>query len=440
VNLGKKQEILDNALRYATSTKIFLSDSGAIQALPQIIIRLFPAMPILPVADENTWAAVGKETLKLLVKSGISVKSPYIFPGKPTLEADYTYAIELSELFRKTPKGIPLALGSGTINDIVKLGAHLAQRPYICVATACSVDGYASDGAALLTEGFKMTHPCPAPTVIIGDSDVMARAPALLTASGYADLLAKVPAGADWILADFLKEDPIRPVSWHLVQQHLHAWLADPKDTDAIFTGLTLCGLAMQYQKDSRPVSGAEHLLSHVWEMEHHEHQSAPILHGIKVGIGTLLITAVFTVLMEQGVAGGALLESNNTVIHNKLALLDASFGHLANIEQMHSTLHSKYKDPRRQEMRRKKLLANWPELADQIRSQLYSYEEVATLLTKAGCPVRSQDIGLDKNKAVTTLRKAQLIRNRYTVLDALDDLGLMENVIQIISSDTRFF
>ncbi|MFA6646435.1 MAG: hypothetical protein WCS59_04935, partial [Sphaerochaetaceae bacterium] len=145
-------------------------------------------------------------------------------------------------------------------------------------------------------------------------------------------------------------------------------------------------------------------------------------------------------VLMEQGVAGGALLESNNTVIHNKLALLDASFGHLANIEQMHSTLHSKYKDPRRQEMRRKKLLANWPELADQIRSQLYSYEEVATLLTKAGCPVRSQDIGLDKNKAVTTLRKAQLIRNRYTVLDALDDLGLMENVIQIISSDTRFF
>jgi len=437
MNNGKKHEILEDALRYASSTQVFLSEAGAIAALPKIVTRLFPQVPLLPVADENTWEAAGKHTVDLLKQAGLAVHDPYLFPGSPVLEADYDLAVALSEFFRETPVGIPVAIGSGTINDLVKLGAHLVARPYICVATACSVDGYASDGAALLTDGFKMTHACPAPAVIIGDSTIMHDAPEELTASGYADLLAKVPAGADWILADFLGEDPIRPVSWHLVQEHLRSWLIDPGDTEAIFTGLTLCGLAMQYQKDSRPVSGAEHLLSHVWEMEHHTYKGATILHGIKVGIGTLLTTAVLSHLVKRGVEGGAPLQAHARLLADKSALLQKYFGHLANLDKMQVTLESKYAHPTRQGERREKLIAHWPQLAEKLRAQLYSYEEVASLLVKADCPVRSEDIGLDKRLAIETLRKSQLIRNRYTVLDVLDDVGLMDEVIDALIADT---
>lgn len=438
MNVNMKQEILDDALRYATSTKVFLSEPGAIEALPRFVKLQFPQAPLQPVADDNTWAAAGEYTVRVLEDAGITVLQPYIFPGTPALEADYDLAVFLGNVFRKHPTCIPLAIGSGTINDLVKLGAHFTNKPYICIATACSVDGYASDGAALLTDGFKMTHACPAPSLIIGDANIMAKAPALLTSSGYADLMAKVPAGGDWILADFLAEDPIRPVSWHLVQEHLRSWLVDPQDTEAIFTGLTLCGLAMQYQKDSRPVSGAEHLLSHVWEMEHHSYEGTTVLHGIKVGIGTLLTTALLQLLVDRGVEGGEPLEPNATVIAKKLDLLETHFGHLANIDTMRTTLRNKYKNPSRQGERRELLLANWPFLAKQLKSHLYSYEKVAGLLTSAGCPVRSQDIGLDKDRAIETLRKAQLIRNRYTVLDVLDDLGLMDEVIQTLIADDR--
>lgn len=433
MNSSEKQKILEDALRFATSTKVFLSKVGAIDDLPQIVSRLYPSAILMPVADENTWEAAGKITMQVLRKAGISVLDPYLFPGKPTLEADYDLSVVLSEIFRETPNAIPLAIGSGTINDLVKLGAHLVDKPYICVATACSVDGYASDGAALLTNGFKMTHACPAPEVIIGDSTIMDNAPKELTSSGYADLMAKVPAGADWILADFLGEDPIQPVSWQLVQDHLRSWLADPNDTEAIFTGLTLCGLAMQYQKDSRPVSGAEHLLSHVWEMEHHTYKGSTILHGIKVGIGTLLTTAVLFFLVERGVEGGIPLKSNDEVIKDKLALLQTDFGHLSDLGKMRSTLESKYSNPSKQGKNREMLLASWPQLAEQIRTQLYSYKEVSTLLTLAGCPVKAKDIGFDKRYVIETLRKAQLIRNRYTVLDVLDDLGLMEIAIEAL-------
>jgi glycerol-1-phosphate dehydrogenase [NAD(P)+] len=64
------------------------------------------------------------------------------------------------------------------------------------------VDGYSSFGAAIRSpEGAKQTYACPAPRAILADLDVMRTAPKWMAASGFADLMAKVPAGADWILA-----------------------------------------------------------------------------------------------------------------------------------------------------------------------------------------------------------------------------------------------
>ena len=42
-----------------------------------------------------------------------------------------------------------------------------------------------------------------------------------MNASGYADLLAKSVAGADWILADAAGEEPIEPATWATVQDSL---------------------------------------------------------------------------------------------------------------------------------------------------------------------------------------------------------------------------
>ena len=49
-----------------------------------------------------------------------------------------------------------------------------------------------------------------------------------MTASGYADLIAKIPAGADWIIADLVGAEAIHPLAWKLVQGPLRDTLSNP--------------------------------------------------------------------------------------------------------------------------------------------------------------------------------------------------------------------
>jgi glycerol-1-phosphate dehydrogenase [NAD(P)+] len=49
-----------------------------------------------------------------------------------------------------------------------------------------------------------------------------------MTASGYADLVCKVTAGADWMVADALGTERIHPRAWSLVHDNLREWTAKP--------------------------------------------------------------------------------------------------------------------------------------------------------------------------------------------------------------------
>jgi len=181
----------------------------------------------------------------------------------------------------------------------------------MCIATAASMDGYTAFGASITSQGAKQTFNCPAPRVVLADLDIIRRAPPELTASGYADLSAKITAGADWILADALGAEPIDPRAWAIVQGGLRDSLADPAGARAgmesaigpLVEGLMLGGFAMQWSKSSRPASGAEHQFSHLWDMEHHVHNGEAPSHGFKVGIATLAVTRFYEQLLAHDFA-----------------------------------------------------------------------------------------------------------------------------------------
>ncbi|HHU88029.1 MAG: sn-glycerol-1-phosphate dehydrogenase [Sphaerochaetaceae bacterium] len=427
-------EFLEEALSKATNTKVFLSEEGALKRLPEVVKTHFKGATTIIIADENTWQAAGEECFHYLREGQVKLLSPYIFPGIPLLETDHKWVEELIKHIEDS-NAIPIAVGSGTINDLVKLTAYRLGTPYIVVATAPSVDGYAAAGAALLTNGVKMTHPCDAPLAIIGESSVLANAPNELKSAGYADLLAKIPAGADWIVADYLGEDPINQGGWNLAQGRLREFLSLPVDWDNLFIGLTLCGLAMQYQRDSRPVSGGEHLLSHIWEMEGTSHD----LHGHKVGIGTLITTALYTFLFNEGVEGGEPLKEREELLNEKLTLLRDNFSYLGDLSKMEQILKTKYSPTKDQAKRRELLMGGWPQLKTKLAGQLFTYEETKERLLAVGAPTRAEEIGLTRSVAIETVRKSQLLRTRYTILDVVDDLGLMERAIDYIGEGREF-
>ena len=148
----------------------------------------------------------------------------------------------------------PVAIGSGVMNDLVKYAAFQLDRPYLCVATAASMDGYTSAGSPLSDRGFKKTIQCRPARAVLGDLDVITSAPAAMTGWGYGDLAGKVPAGGDWIIADALGIEPIDDVAWphgagqpaRLAGRPGRIAAGDPAAVEGLFAGLTLVGLAME--------------------------------------------------------------------------------------------------------------------------------------------------------------------------------------------------
>ncbi|MDR3248096.1 MAG: iron-containing alcohol dehydrogenase, partial [Treponema sp.] len=306
---------LADCLKAADETKELLVNRGCYGEIPTLLKKYYQFSGVYLVSDENTWEAAGKKVKEVLSGAGIAIRGEFCFPAKPRLHAEYFNVTALKEKFAALPnisETVPIAIGGGTVNDLVKraaseLGESAASyRTYLCVPTASSVDGYTAYGAAILYDGFKQTMSCPAPMTLAAEPEVLAKAPAYLSSSGFGDLASKIIAGADWIIADLVGPqgapvaEKIDEKIWNMTQPGLLDYLersisAAQGDSDAVialFEALAITGFSMQAFKSSRPVSGSEHLFSHVWEMDDLSVDGVPVTHGHKVTIGTLAATA----------------------------------------------------------------------------------------------------------------------------------------------------
>jgi glycerol-1-phosphate dehydrogenase [NAD(P)+] len=386
---------------------------------------LWPGASVFLVADENTLPLIDINTegcRRLAVPAG-----QFIFPGAPVLEADYRHVQTLKRILSSTPNVIPIVIGSGTLNDLCKCACGELNRDYGVIATAASVDGYASDGAALVKEGIKQTIPCPAPVLIIGDPEILKTAPPEMTASGYADLAAKIPAGADWILADIINEDPIDTIVWKELQNPLRSRLTYPTSLVALFEGLNLSGLAMQYLKKSRPASGAEHMMSHIWEMEHYSYQGKSPSHGFKVAVGSVCTLKAMHWLMDRGLTQRDFEKAleNPPLAAVRESIIPELFPFLEDRTFLYEVNQKVYGDPDRFGRRLEEIRREWDQVCFAWKEYLPSEKEFASMLSTAGSPSCPGDLGLTWTQCGMTVVQAQYLRDRYSILDLLNDMSL---------------
>jgi glycerol-1-phosphate dehydrogenase [NAD(P)+] len=301
----------------------------------------------------------------------------------------------------------------------------------MCIATAASMDGYTAFGASITADGAKQTFSCPAPAVCVADIDIIRQAPREMTASGYADLFAKVTAGADWILADSLQVEAIDKQAWDIVQGGLHDALADPEaihegDKDTIYAligGLMLGGFAMQWSRSSRPASGAEHQFSHLWNMEHHTNNGEHISHGFQVAIGTLAISALYEEVLKYPFDQLLDIEQCCAAWPTAEALEQEArelFKHTDFPEIGVQETRAKYIDTQGLAAQLQLLKDNWPDIKEKLQNQLLTYKEVKKRLKTVGAPYDPAHIGLSKEYLRKTFIRAQYIRRRFTILDLL--------------------
>jgi glycerol-1-phosphate dehydrogenase [NAD(P)+] len=432
---------LDEALRSARETRALLIGSNILARAPEVVRTQFPGRRAVVVADPTTMAVVGRVVHEVLAAAGLAGADPFIF-SDPAFYAEYRYVEQLESALRPHD-AIPVAVGSGTINDLVKLAAHRAGRPYLCVATAASMDGYTAFGASITYRGSKQTFDCPAPRAVMADTAIIRCAPRDMSAAGYADLLAKVTAGADWILADALGVEPIDIRAWTLVQGGLRDALADPAGVRAgrgaaiqpLIEGLMLGGFAMQWAKSSRPASGAEHQFSHLWDMEHHVHHGQTPFHGFKVGIATLAVTALYEQLL------GRSLERLD--IARCCAAWPEAPAAEAQVREMFADQHfsgaavaeTRAKHVSRAELKRQleNLRTLWPAMRERLHAQLIPHAEVRQRLQDVGAPTEPEEIGLTRARLRRSFLRAYHVRRRFTVLDLAVRTGCLDECLDAI-------
>ncbi|MDR2485139.1 MAG: sn-glycerol-1-phosphate dehydrogenase [Treponema sp.] len=448
---------LEDCLRAADETQELILRKGALKEIPAVLRAYFDkAASCLLVACEFTYAAAGERVRALLEREGIPVHT-HIFPGTPRLHADYTHVHTLISRLSSFPPHtpiVPLAVGSGTINDLVKRAAFERSLPYLCIPTAASVDGYTANGAALLCDGFKQTFPCTAPKVVATDPVVLAHAPAYLSSSGFGDLASKIIAGTDWIIAEKAGAlgapgaEPINEKAWAMTQpgildalhRSVNAARGDEDAVSALFGALAVTGFAMQYHKNSRPVSSAEHSFSHVWEMEDLSVRGVPVTHGHKVTIGTLAVTA-FTELFFADPEGPPPVPKDfrRPALAERKTEVAAAFRGSRSQASALKTASEKYMEDPQAEKVNAGFRDSWKDIRDQVIERLLPYKDLSSLLENAGCPLRPEAINLSRTEAIATARRAQMIRNKYSVLDLAWDMGNFETILSRLEASERY-
>ncbi|MBQ6103377.1 MAG: iron-containing alcohol dehydrogenase, partial [Kiritimatiellae bacterium] len=273
--------------------------------------------------------------------------------------------------------------------------------------------------------------------VVVADLGVLRTAPPRMAASGFADLLAKVTAGADWILAFELGAAEWHEEGWRTVQEGLHAAVGDPEGVAAMESGalgrfvegLMLGGFAMQDMQSSRPASGAEHMFSHLLEMRDHTYQGEIVPHGIQVGVFTHFMSRIYERILafdwtaldvDACLALWKPLEERERIGAQVFA--GTKFPDLGV-----NAVRAKFVDRETQRARLEGLKARWPHIRARLAAQLLSPAEIERRLRVVGAPAEPEEIGSTREATVADAHRAVFMRDRYMALDLLDETGLLD-------------
>ncbi|MBR1969645.1 MAG: sn-glycerol-1-phosphate dehydrogenase [Clostridia bacterium] len=243
---------------------------------------------ILLVCDNNTYNTGGKDA-ELILKGKIA--STIILQPNGAVVIPNEEKISEIESYITPETDLIIGVGSGVINDLCKHVSFKHNLSYYIVATAPSMDGYASVGSALILKGMKVTLNARPPKAIIGDTNILKNAPLEMIQAGYGDIIGKYSCLCDWKLSALINNEYFCEEIYNLtlsqadkVKNYANQLLErDEIAIEVLMEALVTVGIAMSYVGNSRPASGSEHHLSHYFEITGILENKNYYPHGIDV-------------------------------------------------------------------------------------------------------------------------------------------------------------
>ena len=375
------------------------------------ILKDFP-QNFLVVGDKNTLAAANLQLAK------------DVHCYENCTEANIVQVKELEGLLANYD-GV-LAVGSGSVCDICRLASFNAKKEFAVFATAPSMDGFASGSAPIIFGNFKRSVLAHAPSIIIGDTDILSAAPDALKAAGFGDIIAKYVALVDWQIADLISNNPAEAYDLEaasLVKGALEKSIANPNSAHAMMEALVQSGIAMAMVKHTRPASGAEHLLAHFWEIKKIEKGQPVAFHGAKVGVGTLMIVRLYHNI-AAGKYGEPIFQKDAPNWDNIHTVYGDAFA-----SDLESVNNPSVLDTTNLQILQKK----WPDIVNLIHKQLPTYEKFLNLMQEAKCITNIKGIDIDRQLALDAVEFHPYMRHRINLTRLIPMLGLRPNYGEIV-------
>ncbi len=372
---------------------------------------------ILLVADENTYNAGGEGVVRSL--SGKQIRK-VIFSGKTILIPNE----EAIDKVNSQMSGIDLiiGIGSGVIQDLCKYVSHFSSVPYMIVATAPSMDGYASSGAAMILKGMKETVSAGLPIAIIADTEVLKNAPIEMIKAGYGDIIGKYSALNDWELSRIVNGEYfcqyIYDTTYEMIEKTLKTAKGllerDEESVKALTEALIVVGIMMSFATTSRPASGSEHHLSHFFEITGIVKNQPYLPHGIDVAYSTVVTARIREKLLEKEFPS----EQYNEPKEEYISKMNEVYGSVAD-----GCIDLQEKMGRYGQNRMPIYSANEEEIKS-ILSKMPTSVEIKEMLALCGLDISEFHDIYGKEKILTAVKYAKDLKDRYTVLWLNYDVG----------------
>ena len=391
--------------KHETAIRDVRIESGLVHRVGEILQANGFEKTLLLVADKNTFAAANG-IMKSLEDFDVELKI-YDFLRVSTMD----HVREVENLIAGKDISV-LSVGTGSINDTCRLAAARQNKKLCIFATAPSMDGFASYSAPIVDRGFKFSYDAKSPEVIIGDTKILAAAPAELKSAGFGDMIAKYIGLVDWQISALLTGEfyceriaaLTREAVDGLLEMADRVTVDDEYTAGKIFEALLKTGVGMSFAKNSRPASGSEHIIAHLLECVELRDGIIPNYHGDDVGVSTLKMLEYYNILSQR--------ESIDA--RKEQVDWETVFGFYGTMQDDVKKLNFPVNvidsvDP-------DDLKAKWSGIRKIIRS-IPSYDECRTAMEKAGCKLTVQDIGKDEKLFADCIEFSPYMRRRLTLL-----------------------
>jgi len=369
-------------LRASIGMDTIVVEAGALKKLVPYVLQRY--QHVMLVVDEHTYKVAGKKLESELNLEARSLHTVFISPNAiEDVVADEQSIVELALAAKQFQPDVLIAVGSGTLHDITRMAGFILNLPFISVPTAPSVDGFNSKGAPVILRGEKKTIVSIGPVAVFADLDILRKAPRELIAAGFGDIVGKFTSLFDWKFGQLTNQEPYMEQAYLITKHALDKCvkaadlieLGDQEGIAYLISGLIESGIAMLIFGKSHPASGAEHHLSHYWEMDFIKQGRKQLLHGAKVGVACTIIAELYHRLAEE------------------------EFGLQPDV--------------------RESVRVNWEEIKQHI-AEIPSAAELRAMIAKVGGPTSIEELGVPSELAETALKYAHLVRpERYTLLHA---------------------